>query len=299
MVVGLKTDAEIDAMREAGHIVASALDAVRRNATVGTTLRALDALAEDVIRARGAEPLFKNYHPIWSPTPFPGTICASVNDVVVHGIPDDQPLADGDLVSIDCGARFHGWCGDAAVSFIVGAADPADTALVAATERALAAGIAAAQPGNRMGDIANAIGRSARAGGYGLLAHHGGHGIGREMHEEPDVPNEGRAGKGMRLRPGLVIALEPMLQAGGDDDYVVDDDGWTVRTADGSRAAHAEHTIAITPPARASSPCGRSRSARLCQEDRPLSGQTRSSGVKIQFGLCCSIWVGKSGPGAR
>ena len=234
-------------MREAGQIVASDARSPRaREAAVGTTLRTLDAVAEDVIRARGAEPLFKNYHPRWSPTPFPGTICASVNDVVVHGIPGDQQLDDGDLVSIDCGARLRGWCGDAAISFTVGTARPADAALIAATESALAAGIAAARPGRRLGDIAHAIGRSARAGGYGMLEHHGGHGIGREMHEEPDVPNEGRAGTGPRLKAGLVIALEPMLLAGGGDRYVVDDDGWTVRTADGSRAAHVEHTIAIT-----------------------------------------------------
>ncbi len=244
--MSLKSSADIGAMREAGQIVASALAAARREAAVGTTLRTLDAVAEDVIRARGAEPLFKNYHPRWSPTPFPGTICASVNDVVVHGIPGDQQLDDGDLVSIDCGARLRGWCGDAAISFTVGTARPADAALIAATESALAAGIAAARPGRRLGDIAHAIGRSARAGGYGMLEHHGGHGIGREMHEEPDVPNEGRAGTGPRLKAGLVIALEPMLLAGGGDRYVVDDDGWTVRTADGSRAAHVEHTIAIT-----------------------------------------------------
>jgi len=242
----IKSDDEIALMREAGQIVASALDAVRRQAFVGVSLRELDGLAESVIRARGAEPLFKDYHPRWSPTPFPGTICASVNDVVVHGIPDDQRLVDGDLVSVDCGARMAGWCGDAAISFVVGAVDPADHALIDATERALSAGISAARPGNTMGDIADAIGSSARSGGYGLLADHGGHGIGREMHESPSVPNEGRAGSGIRLEVGLVIALEPMLIASGGDGYVVDDDGWTIRTADGSRAAHAEHTVAVT-----------------------------------------------------
>jgi methionyl aminopeptidase len=246
-VVALKSQAEIRAMREAGQIVASALAAVREQAEAGRSLRELDAIAESVIRARGGEPLFKNYHPRWSPTPFPGTICASVNDVVVHGIPDDLQLADGDLVSIDCGARFNGWCGDAAISFVTGTADPADADLIDATERALAAGIEAARVGNTLGDIADAIGTVARRAGYGLLAHHGGHGIGREMHESPSVPNEGRAGHGIPLKAGLVLALEPMLIAGGDDDYVVDDDGWTIRTADGTRAAHAEHTVAILP----------------------------------------------------
>ena len=243
---GLKTDDEIELMRAAGRIVANALEAARRHAAVGTTLRELDELAESVIRDRGGEPLFKNYHPRWSPTPFPGTICASVNDVVVHGIPNAQPLVAGDLVSIDCGARLDGWCGDAAISFIVGEADPDDLTLIETTERALRAGIAAAEPGVTMGDVAHAIGEVARSAGYGLLANHGGHGIGREMHESPSVPNEGHERTGLRLHPGLVIALEPMLIAGGGDDYKVDADGWTIRTADGSRAAHAEHTVAVT-----------------------------------------------------
>jgi methionyl aminopeptidase len=241
-----KSATELGHMREAGQIVASALDAVRRRAGVGVRLDELDRLAADVIAARGAEPLFKHYLPRWARTPFPGTICASVNDMVVHGIPDGRRLEDGDLLSIDCGARLDGWCGDAAISLIVGAADPADEELIATTERALAAGIAAARPGNRLGDVANAIGTLARAGGYGLLADHGGHGIGREMHEPPSVPNEGSLGAGMRLEPGMVIAIEPMLIAGGDDDYRVATDGWGVCTADGSRAAHVEHTVAIT-----------------------------------------------------
>jgi methionyl aminopeptidase len=243
---GHKSDAEIELMREAGRTVAAALAAVRREATVGSNLLDMDDLAESVIRDHGGEPLFKNYHPRWSPTPFPGTICASVNDVVVHGIPNRQPLVEGDLVSIDCGARLAGWCGDAAISFVVGTPDPADLELIETTERALHAGIEAARPGNTMGDVAHAIGTVARGAGYGLLAHHGGHGIGREMHESPSVPNDGEARTGMRLHPGLVIALEPMLIAGGGDEYRVDADGWTIRSADGSRAAHVEHTVAIT-----------------------------------------------------
>jgi methionyl aminopeptidase len=244
---GHKSDAEIDLMREAGRVVAAALDAIRRSAAVGSNLLEMDELAETVIRERGGEPLFKNYHPRWSPTPFPGTICASVNDVVVHGIPTREPLVEGDLVSIDCGARIDGWCGDAAISFVVGEPNAADIELIETTERALHAGIAAARPGNTMGDVAHAIGAVARGAGYGLLANHGGHGIGREMHEAPSVPNDGEARTGMRLHPGLVIALEPMVIAGGGDDYRVDRDGWTIRTADGSRAAHAEHTVAVTP----------------------------------------------------
>lgn len=243
---GHKSDLEIELMREAGRTVAFALDAIRREATVSANLADMDALAEAVIRDRGGEPLFKNYHPRWSPTPFPGTICASVNDVVVHGIPNREPLVEGDLVSIDCGARVEGWCGDAAISFVVGEPDPSDLELIETTERALHAGIAAALPGNTMGDVAHAIGSVARGAGYGLLAHHGGHGIGRQMHESPSVPNDGESHTGIRLHAGLVIALEPMLISGGGDTYVVDPDGWTIRTADGSRAAHAEHTVAIT-----------------------------------------------------
>ena len=242
----LKTEAQIASMREAGQIVAAALDAAHRRAAVGVSLRELDDVAASVIAARGAQPLFLNYHPRWAPSPFPGVICASVNDVVVHGIPSDARLADGDLVSIDCGARFDGWCGDAAISFIVGDPNPLDVELVETTVRALEAGIAAVRPGNTMGDVGEAIGSVARGAGYGLLADHGGHGIGRRMHEDPSVPNEGRAGRGLRLEPGLVLALEPMLVAGGTDAYRVDDDGWTVRTKDGSRAAHAEHTVAVT-----------------------------------------------------
>ncbi len=149
-------------------------------------------------------------------------------------------------MSIDCGAVLDGWCGDAAVSFTVGTADPEDLALIAAAEDALARGVAAAVPGNRLGDIGAAIGGYVRSRGYGMLADHGGHGIGRRMHEDPHVPNEGRVGRGMRLRPGLVLAVEPMLHAGGGDAYRHDPDGWTLRTADGSRAAHCEHTVAIT-----------------------------------------------------
>jgi methionyl aminopeptidase len=242
----LKTEAELAVMREAGQIVAAALDAVRRRATVGVTLRELDEVAATVIAARGAQPLFLNYHPRWAPSPFPGVICASLNDVVVHGIPSEQRLADGDLVSIDCGARFDGWCGDSAISFVVGEPDPRDLHLIDTAERALQAGIAAVRPGNTMGDVGAAIGAVARSAGYGLLADHGGHGIGRRMHEDPSVPNEGRAGRGMKLEPGLVLALEPMLVAGGHDEYRLDEDGWAVLTRDGSRAAHAEHTVAVT-----------------------------------------------------
>jgi methionyl aminopeptidase len=245
-MIEVKVPGQVDAMRAAGRVVADALAAVRSHAAAGVSLRELDAVAADTITAAGAEPLFLDYHPKWAPNPFPGVICASVNDEVVHGIPTNRRLRPGDLVSIDCGARLDGWCGDAAVSFVVGAADPADLDLIDATEEALRAGIAAAAPGNRLGDVSQAIAAVAQTRGYGLLANHGGHGIGREMHEDPFVPNEGRAGRGLSLRPGLVLALEPMLLAGGGSDYRTGVDGWTLSTADGSRAAHVEHTVAVT-----------------------------------------------------
>ena len=241
-----KSPTEIDAMREAGRVVGRAHVAMQEAAGIGTTLRELDTIARDVLAAHGATSAFLGYHPHFAPSPFPGVICASVNDVVVHGPPTDQALADGDLVSIDLGAVLGGWVGDAAVSFVVGQAREEDLTLIARTEEALHAGIAAAVPGNRMGDIAAAIGSIGRGHGYGIPEGWGGHGIGRQMHEDPSVPNEGPAGRGLRLKAGLVIAIEPMFMAGGSDDSRVDDDGWTVRTADGSRAAHAEHSIAIT-----------------------------------------------------
>jgi methionyl aminopeptidase len=245
-VIVRKSRTEIEAMRAAGQVVGRAHVAMRETAVIGTTLRELDEVARQVLADHGATSAFLGYHPHFAPSPFPGVICASVNDVVVHGPPSDQALADGDLVSIDLGAVLNGWVGDAAVSFVVGEADPADLALIAHTEEALHAGIAAAVPGNRMGDIASAIGAIGRGHGYGIPEGWGGHGIGRQMHEDPSVPNEGPAGRGLRLKAGLVIAIEPMFMAGGLDDIQLDDDGWTVRTGDGSRAAHAEHSIAIT-----------------------------------------------------
>lgn len=242
----IKTASEITAMREAGRIVALALAAVKSHAGVGVSLKELDAVAAAVFSDAGAVPAFLNYHPRWAPIPFPGVICASVNDAVVHGIPNGYKLADGDLVSIDAGAFLDGWCGDSAISFTVGEGRPEDLALIAATDAALARGIDAARIGNTMGNIGHAIEKQARRDGYGLLADHGGHGIGRAMHEEPHVPNEGRPGRGMKLTEGLVIAIEPMLILGRTDDYYHDDDEWTLRTSNERRAAHSEHTVAIT-----------------------------------------------------
>jgi methionyl aminopeptidase len=245
-MVELKSESEIEAMRAAGAVVAEALRAVVAHARPGRSTRDLDRVAADVLAKHGAGSPFLDYHPRWAPVPFPAVLCVSVNDAVVHGIPTDEPLADGDLVSVDFGATLRGWCGDAARSFVVGTPRQADVALIEATDAALAAGIAAVKPGNTLGDVGHAIATTARGAGYGMLADHGGHGIGRTMHEAPHVPNVGRPGKGMTLRPGLVIAIEPMLIADGTEDYTHDSDGWTLRTATGARAAHSEHTVAVT-----------------------------------------------------
>ncbi len=246
-MVELKSAAEIDAMREAGRVVAHALAAVRAAAAVGVQLSALDRAARTVLTHFGADSPFLNYHPRFAPSPFPAVICASVNDAVVHAIPGDYRLTDGDLISIDCGALLDGWAGDAAISFTVGTPRPEDRDLIDTTRRALSAGIDAAQVGARIGDIGHAVGSIGRAAGYGIPADFGGHGIGRQMHEDPGVPNEGRPGRGLRLRPGMVLAIEPMFMAGGKDRYRVAADGWALHTTDGSRAAHWEHTVAITP----------------------------------------------------
>ncbi|WP_372343341.1 type I methionyl aminopeptidase [Streptomyces sp. KL116D] len=245
-MVELKTDTSIDAMREAGRVVAQALAAARKHAAVGVSLLELDEVAHQVLRDAGATSPFLGYRPSFATTPFPAVLCTSVNDAIVHGIPTKYRLRDGDLVSIDFGARLDGWVGDSAVSFTVGTPRPADLTLVETAERALAAGIAAAVVGNRIGDIAHAVGTVCRAGGYGVPQDFGGHGVGRQMHEDPSVPNEGRPGRGMPLRHGMVLAIEPMLIGGGTDGYHEASDGWTLCTNDGSRAAHAEHTVAIT-----------------------------------------------------
>jgi len=245
-VVEQKTEAELAAMREAGRVVAQALAATREAAAVGVSLKELDEVAHAVIKDAGATSPFLNYHPQWAPTPFSGVICASVNDAIVHGIPGRYRLADGDLVSIDCGATLAGWTGDAAISFLVGTPRPGDAELLATTQRGLEAGIKAAVAGGRLGDISAAIGQVGRAAGYGIPSNFGGHGIGREMHEDPFIPNEGRAGRGLRLQVGQAFAIEPMFIAGGVDDYNLAPDGWALHSSDGSRAAHFEHSIAIT-----------------------------------------------------
>jgi len=245
-MVEIKTAGEIDAIRAAGGVVAGVLAAARGAAAPGVTLKELDEAARDVLAKAGATSPFLNYHPKFAPVPYPAVICASVNDAALHGIPGAYRLQEGDLLSVDAGATLDGWVGDAAISFTIGTPLDGDAELITATEAALAAGIAAALPGGRLGDISASIGKVGRSGGYGISTDLGGHGVGRTMHEDPHIPNRGRAGRGLRLVPGLVLAIEPWFIAGGGYEIYLDDDGWTIRTADGSRAAHAEHTIAIT-----------------------------------------------------
>ncbi|HEY7051350.1 MAG TPA: type I methionyl aminopeptidase [Mycobacterium sp.] len=245
-VVAQRTAGELDAMAAAGALVAAALRAVARAAAPGMSTLALDEIAESVIRDGGGIPSFLGYHG------FPGTICASVNDRVVHGIPSaDDVLASGDLLSIDCGAIVEGWHGDAAVTFGVGALIPVDEALSAATRESMEAGIAAMVPGNRLTDVSHAIERGTHAAEarfgrtFGIVEGYGGHGIGRRMHMDPFLPNEGAPGRGPLLATGSVLAIEPMLTLGTTKTVVLPDQ-WTVVTADGSRAAHWEHTVAAT-----------------------------------------------------
>jgi methionyl aminopeptidase len=245
-MIELRTPGELEAMRAAGAVVADMLAAVRAAAAPGVRLAELDEVARGVLDAAGADSPFLGYAPLSTTPPFPGVVCLSVNDVALHGIPTTQELRDGDLLSVDAGATLDGWVGDSAITFPVGTPRAEDLQLVATAERALAAGIASAVVGNKVGDISAAIGAVGRAAGCGINTDQGGHGVGRTMHEAPHVPNEGRPGRGLTLRPGLVIAIEPWFLAGGSDDYRVDADGWTLRSADGSRAAHVEHTVAVT-----------------------------------------------------
>ena len=245
-MVEIKTAGEVQAMRAAGQVVAQILAATRAEAKAGMALTELDEIARGVLAEAGATSPFLGYQPGFAPIPFPAVICTSVNDAALHGIPGRYRLVDGDLLSVDCGAVLDGWAGDAAISFTIGPPDLADARLIATAGEALRAGIAAAVPGGRIGDISAAIGAAGRAGGYGICTDFGGHGVGRAMHEDPHIPNEGRRGRGPRLVPGLVLAIEPWFLAGGRDSYEIDQDGWTIRSGDGSRAAHVEHTVAIT-----------------------------------------------------
>jgi methionyl aminopeptidase len=241
--VTIKRPAEIERMEAAGGILADILDVLHGEIRPGISTGELDDIAARMIADAGAVPSFKGYgsHP-----PFPGVICASINDEVVHGIPSPRRrLAEGDLVSIDIGCIVDGWHADCARTWTVGTVPPQVSDLAAATRRGMEAGIAAARPGSRLGDVGHAIESVAHERGYGIVRHFVGHGIGRAMHEDPQVPNYGRPGTGMLIEVGMCFAIEPMFNLGGDEVYV-EDDGWTVRTADGALSAHFENTIAIT-----------------------------------------------------
>lgn len=244
-MIELKTSAEVEAMRPAGRFVASVLTALQDAAAVGVNLLELDELAHRMIRDAGAESCYIDYHPSFGAMPFGKVLCTSVNDAVLHGLPHDYALRDGDLLSVDFAASLDGWVSDSALSVVVGTADPEDLRVIDTTERALAAAIEVARAGNKLGDISATIADVAHADGYTVNTQFGGHGVGRTMHGDPHVPNDGRAGRGLKLRPGLVIAIEPWFMRGTDEIYT-DPDGWTLRSSDGSRGAHSEHTIAIT-----------------------------------------------------
>ena len=232
-------------MRPAGRFVAEVLTRLAQAADVGVNLLELDALAHDMIRDRGAESCYIDYHPSFGASPFGKVLCTSVNDAVLHGLPYDYALRDGDLLSLDFAVAVDGWVADSALSVVVGTPRAEDLRLIEVTTRALEAGIAAARPGGRIGDISAAIAAVAHGDGYSINTQFGGHGVGRTMHGDPHVPNDGRAGRGYPLRPGLVIAIEPWFLHTTDEIFT-DPDGWTLRSVDGSRGAHSEHTIAIT-----------------------------------------------------
>jgi methionyl aminopeptidase len=245
--VEIKTPEQVERMRIAGLLVGETLELLRGAVRPGVTTAELDALAEDHIRSRGGVPSFVGY----GDPPFPGTICASVDDEVVHGIPGARELRPGDVISIDCGAIVDGWHGDAAVTVAVGEVPEPVRELIRVTEEAMWAGIAAARLGGRVTDISHAVEQHLRSqahpdgGSWGILEEFTGHGIGTAMHQPPNVPNHGRPGKGLRLVEGLALAVEPMLVAGPPDTHVAEDE-WTVRTDDGSLAAHFEHTFTLT-----------------------------------------------------
>lgn len=239
MAITIKNAKEIESMRLAGLVVSKIHIAIEQAIAPGVTTQDLDDVARDIIAGEGAVSSFLGH------LGFTGRICASVNDEIVHGIPGSRVLAGGDIISVDVGAAINGFHADSAWTYAVGAIDPVVQSLLDITEESLYVGIAAARGGNRLGAIGEAVETMVTGAGYGMVREYGGHGIGRQMWEEPHVPNHGRAGQGVPLRPGMTIAIEPMVNIGGDETRVLDD-GWTVVTADGSLSAHFEHTVVIT-----------------------------------------------------
>ncbi|MBW4042781.1 MAG: type I methionyl aminopeptidase [Acidobacteria bacterium] len=244
-MIELRTPAEVEAMRPAGRFVASVLERLAAEAAVGMNLLELDAIAHSMIRDAGAESCYIDYHPSFGAMPFGKVLCTSVNDAVLHGLPSDSVLQDGDMVSLDFAASVDGWVADSAVTVIVGTPRPQDERLIATTRAALDAAIQVARPGMKLGDVSAAIGDVCRAAGYSVNLEFGGHGVGHTMHGDPHVPNDGRPHRGLKLRPGLIIAIEPWLLETTDRIFT-DPDGWTLRSKDGSRGAHSEHTVAVT-----------------------------------------------------
>ncbi len=245
-MIEILSPTEVSRARATGALVADILQTLKDRTSAGTNLLDLDGWARAMILDAGAQSCYVDYAPSFGRGPFGHYICTSVNDAVLHGLPSDVTLSDGDLLSLDLAVSLGGVVADSAISFVVGdAPDPASAAMIAATERALAAGIAAARPGARIGDLSHAIGTVLRDAGYPINTDFGGHGVGSTMHQDPHIPNTGRPGRGYELRPGLLLALEPWVMA-DTATLVTDDDGWTLRSATGCRTAHSEHTIAIT-----------------------------------------------------
>lgn len=243
-MIHLKSEREIDLLRESAHLVGRTLAEVGRHIRPGVTTAALDAVAEDFIRSHGATPAFKGYRV--GKLVFPASLCTSVNDVVVHGIPGEVALQEGDLVSVDCGVLLNGYYGDSAYTFAVGKLSEENALLCRTTYESLYEGVARSVAGNRVGDISAAVQDHCEARGYGVVRDLVGHGIGRSLHEDPQVPNYGRQGTGRKLKEGLTICIEPMINR-GTFEVVTDEDGWTVRADDGLPSAHYEHMVVIRP----------------------------------------------------
>lgn len=245
-MIEIFTPSELPRARAVGALVGHILHTLQGRVSVGTNLLEIDAWTKAMITEAGAESCYVDYAPSFGRGPFAHYICTSVNDAVLHGLPRDQVLRDGDLLTLDLAVSLDGVVADSAVSFVVGpTAAPEDLAMIEVTERALDAGIAAAVPGAKIGDLSHAIGTVLRSSGFAVNLQFGGHGVGSTMHGDPHIANDGRAGRGYTLRPGLLLALEPWVMA-DTDELVTDDDGWTLRSATGARTAHSEHTIAIT-----------------------------------------------------
>lgn len=244
-MIEILSPAELNRARATGALLGGILQTLRSRCEVGTNLLDIDRWTRELIAEGGAVSCYVDYAPSFGRGPFGHYICTSVNDAVLHGLPHDYALADGDLLSLDLAFSLGGIVADSAISFVVGTPRPESTAMIETTERALAAGIAVARPGGRVGDISHAIGRVLTEAGYPVNTQFGGHGVGSTMHQDPHVANAGRAGRGYRLRPGLLLALEPWIMA-DTATLVTDADGWTLRSATGCATAHSEHTIAIT-----------------------------------------------------